>query len=100
MVKQYLLNVYVTKMFLHNLCHRHVSALSWAIFKLNTFLCEVNHTVNKFMLLLSARYRVTSVIFIHIRFNSTVTVINFEWINLSKFIHIRLSSLVTVINFK
>jgi len=29
--------VYITKMFLHNLSQRHVSALSWAIFRLNTF---------------------------------------------------------------
>jgi len=47
-------------MVLHNLSQRHVSALSWAIFRLNTFLCEVNHTANNVMSFLSTRYRVTS----------------------------------------
>jgi hypothetical protein len=43
-------NVYITKIFLHNLSQRRVSALSWAIFRLNTFLCEVNHTIDNVMI--------------------------------------------------
>ena len=35
----------ITKIFLHYLSQRHVSALSWAILRLNTFLCEVIHTL-------------------------------------------------------
>ena len=54
-------------MFLHNLSRRHVSALSWAIFRFNTFVCEVNHTVNNVVLLLSTRSRVMSIIFIHLK---------------------------------
>jgi hypothetical protein len=54
-----------TKMFLHNLSERHVSALSWAIFRLNTFLCEANNTINNVVLLLSTRSRVTSIKSIH-----------------------------------
>jgi hypothetical protein len=32
----------ILRCFLRNLSQRHVSALSWAIFRLNTFFCEVN----------------------------------------------------------
>jgi len=39
-------------MFLHNLSQRHVSALSRAILRLNTCLCEVNHTIDNVMILL------------------------------------------------
>jgi hypothetical protein len=52
---------------------RHVSALSWAIFRLNTFFCEVNHTINNVMLLLLTRSHVTSTKFIHLQL-ITVTV--------------------------
>ena len=45
-----LCSVYITKMFLHNLSQRCVSALSWAIFRLNTFLREVNHTIDNVMI--------------------------------------------------
>jgi hypothetical protein len=65
-VKQNLFNIYITKMFLHNLS-RHISALSWAIFRLNTFLCEASHTINNIMLLLSMRSRVTSIQFIQLK---------------------------------
>jgi len=44
-------------MFLHNLSQRHVSALSWAIFRLKTFLYEVNHTIDNVVILLSTRSR-------------------------------------------
>jgi len=32
----------ILRCFLHNLSQQHVSARSWAIFRWNTFLCEVN----------------------------------------------------------
>ena len=35
----------ITKTFLRNFSQRHVPALSWTIFRLNTFFCEVNHTI-------------------------------------------------------
>jgi len=54
-------------MFLHNLSQRNVSALSWAIFRFNTLVCEVNHTINNVILLLSTRTRVTSIKFIHLK---------------------------------
>ena len=54
-------------MFLHNLSQRHILALSWAIFRLNTLLCEVNHTINNIMLLLSTRSRLTSIKFINLQ---------------------------------
>ena len=57
----------ITKIFLHNLSQRHVSALSWAVFRLNTFFCEVNHTVNEVMLLLSTISRVICIKFIHLK---------------------------------
>ena len=59
-------------MFLHNLSQWHVSALSWAIFRLNTFVCEVNHTVNNVMLLLSARHHVTYIKFIQLKFITAI----------------------------
>jgi len=66
-------NVHITEMLLHNLSQRHVSALSRAIFRLNTFFCEVNHTINNVMLLLSTRSRVTSTKFINLKLmNETV----------------------------
>jgi hypothetical protein len=68
-----LYNVSMTKMFLRNLSQRHVSGLSWAIFRSNAFLCEVNHTINIVTLLLSARSHVTSITFIHLKL-VTVTV--------------------------
>jgi len=54
-------------MFLHNLSQRHVLPLSWAIFRLNTFLCEENHTINNFMLLLLMSSRVISIKFIDLK---------------------------------
>jgi len=60
-------NFYNTKMFLHSLSQRHVSTLSWAIFKLNTFPCVAKHTINNVMSLLSMRSRVTSIKFIHLK---------------------------------
>ena len=54
-------------MFLYNISQQHVSALSWSICRLNTFLCEVNHTVNNVIQLLSTRSRVTSFKFIHLK---------------------------------
>jgi hypothetical protein len=44
-VKHNLFNIYITKMFLHNLSQRHVSAFLWVTFRLNIFLCEVTHTI-------------------------------------------------------
>jgi len=35
--------------------------------QVSTFLCEVNHTINYVMLLLSTRSRVTSIKFIHLK---------------------------------
>jgi len=52
-------------MFLHNLSQRHISALSRAIFRLNNFFSEVNHTINKFMLSLLTRSRATCIKCIH-----------------------------------
>jgi uncharacterized membrane protein YbjE (DUF340 family) len=60
-------NVDITKVFLHNLSQRHVSALSWAVFRLNIFLCEVKRTIDNVMILLSTRSRVTSIKFIYIK---------------------------------
>jgi len=57
----------MTKMFLRNLSQQHILALSWAIFRLNTSLCEVNHMIDNVMLLLSVRSRVTSIKFIHLK---------------------------------
>ena len=54
-------------MFLHNLSQRHVSVFSRAIFRLNIFFGEVNHTINNVTLLLSTRSRVTSTKFSHLK---------------------------------
>jgi len=56
-----LFNVYITKILLHNLSKRHVSALSSAIVRLSTLLCEVKHTIKNIILLLLTRSRVTSI---------------------------------------
>jgi len=54
-------------MFLHRFSQRHVSALLWAIFRLNTFLCEVNHTTDNVIILLSTRSRVKYIKFIYLK---------------------------------
>jgi len=56
-------------MFLHNLSQRHVSVPSWAIFRLSSFLCEVNRTVDNVMILLSTRSRVISIKFIYLNWS-------------------------------
>jgi len=45
----------------------NVSALSWAIFRLNTFLSEVNHTTDNVTIFLSRISRVTSIKFIYLK---------------------------------
>jgi len=66
-IKYNLCNVYITKMVLHNLSQRHVSTLSWAIFRLNTFLCEANHTINNvvFFHANTVHLDIIKVLFIH-----------------------------------
>ena len=71
-VKHSFFNVYITKMFFHDLSQQYVSALSRAIFGLKTFLSEVNRTIDNLMILLSTRSRVTSIKFIYLK---SITVI-------------------------
>jgi hypothetical protein len=66
-VKHSLFKVNNTKMFLHDLSLWHILALSWAIFRLKTFPCEANHTINNVMLLMSVRSHVTSIKCIHLK---------------------------------
>jgi hypothetical protein len=66
-------------MLLHNLSQRDVSALSWAIFRLNTSLCEVNHTIKNVMLLLLTRSRVTYTKCIHLKLITVMVELKYHY---------------------